>query len=65
MIDLENTYSEFDEESFINGFTQAGGVWFSFPHQNYHSYDGSHLTGDSAVQLSYDLAKKIADYIKK
>jgi hypothetical protein len=62
MIELEKTDSGFDEESFVRDFIRAGGIWFSFPHQQYHSYDGSHLTEKSAVQLSYDLSKKIADY---
>lgn len=63
MIDLENKQSGFDEQSFANRFIQAGGIWFYFPSGLYHTYDGSHLTKDSAIQLSHDLSEKIKDFI--
>jgi hypothetical protein len=56
MFELENKLSGFDEAAFITQFETAGGVWFSFPHGEYHSYDGSHLHKDASIQFSQDLA---------
>lgn len=63
MLALEDQYSGFDEIAFSQQFEQAGGTWFSIPLAPYHSFDGSHLTKDSALQLSTDLAHWIlADF---
>jgi hypothetical protein len=59
MVALEDRMSGFDEASFARRFEEAGGTWFSIPLALYHSYDGSHLIKQSAVQLSLDLAHKI------
>jgi hypothetical protein len=61
MLELENQMSGFDEAAFIEQFRSAGGTWFSIPLEPYHSFDGSHLTKQSAVQLSVDLAKLIRE----
>ena len=56
---LENELSGFDEQSFVKQFTKAGGNWFSFPLEKYHSYDSSHLHKGSAIRFSRDLAEAI------
>ena len=64
MVALEKELSGFDEAAFVKRFKQAGGAWFSFSLDDYHSFDGSHLHRDSAVQFSKDLAKRIRNYIE-
>ena len=56
---LEDEVSGFAEESFIKQFIEAGGKWITLPDQSFHSYDGSHLTKESAIEMSKLLAKKI------
>ena len=60
MYALENRLSEFNEQTFTAGLEQAGGAWLSMNQTGYHSFDGSHLRFDAAIQLSQDLARKIA-----
>ena len=57
---LENRLSGFNEQTFASGLEQSGGVWIPTEQMIYHSWDGSHLRYDSAIQLSLDLARKIA-----
>lgn len=59
MVALEDQMSGFDEATFVEQFKAAGGIWFSIPLEPYHSYDGSHLTKQAALQLSADLARLI------
>lgn len=61
MEELENEMSGFDEDAFKDEFAAAGGIWLDFPSENYISYDGSHITKDSALNLSIDLANSIKD----
>jgi len=61
MIELENELSGFDETAFVESFTQAGGVWLAVNQTGYHSYDGSHLRWDAALQFSRDLAEAAAE----
>ncbi len=57
---IENELSGFDEEKTKAAIRNAGGIWLDLPEkQKYHSYDGSHLRGDSAVEFSKDVAKVI------
>jgi len=65
MVALEEELSGFDEADFVKRFEAAGGVWFSFSVDDYHSYDGSHLRKDSAVLFSKDLAGHIREYIAR
>jgi hypothetical protein len=60
MYALENRLSAFNEQSFASKLEQSGGVWIPTDQMIYHSWDGSHLRYDSAIQLSLDLARKIA-----
>jgi hypothetical protein len=59
MYELETAMSGFDEEDFIRRFENAGGVWIYIEPVSYHSFDGSHLQDDSAIQLTNDLCEKI------
>jgi hypothetical protein len=56
---LEERESGFEEAAFVRRFTSAGGVWLRFPPGRYFSYDGTHLTRDSAVRFSRDLAERL------
>jgi hypothetical protein len=58
MLALETAKSGFDESAFRAGFTKAGGLWVE-PGPGYKSYDGSHLTPESAKKLSDLLAKTL------
>jgi hypothetical protein len=58
MEELEQNRGGFKELDFVNGFINAGGKWISLD-SNYTSYDGSHLTKESAQKLSHEIASKI------
>ena len=58
MVELEDEKAKFDESQFIARFERAGGTWLRFAPDGYHSYDGSHLRRDAAVEFSRDLAAK-------
>ncbi len=62
MYKLEMEMSGFDEKDFIRRFEGAGGVWIYVDPVAYHSFDGSHLQDDSAIELTNDLCKKIIEY---
>jgi hypothetical protein len=64
MVELENKLSGFDEAAFADGFENAGGIWIDIPTEPYHSFDGSHLEKQSAIQLSLDLAHALEEYLK-
>ena len=59
MYKLESAQSGLDEEEFIKKFKAAGGIWIETDPEAYHSFDGSHLQDDSAIQFTRDLCKKI------
>ncbi len=59
MYEMENKLSGFDENSFITQFQKAGGHWMKVSQTDFESYDGSHLTKESAIRLSKILAQKI------
>lgn len=61
MVALENRISGFDEGAFKESFETAGGQWISIPAIGYVSYNGSHLEKESALKLSYNLGKIIAN----
>jgi hypothetical protein len=49
--------SGFDEKTFVVRFEAAGGIWLNLDQTAYHTYDGSHLREDAAVELSGDVAR--------
>ena len=61
MVQVENEFSGFNEERFIKQFTESGGIWYDPPRETeYITFDGSHLTKESAEKLSGYLADFIA-----
>lgn len=65
MVELEDTASGFDKESFVKKFTEAGGIWLDVNLTDYYSFDGSHLQDDDAIRFSNDLGKMIKEVEKK
>ena len=58
---LENECSGFLEADFVKKFNESGGTWIDISERfEYESYDGSHLTGDSAIKLSSFLAERVS-----
>jgi len=64
MWELEELQSGYNEDDIAKRFSDAGGVWLKFENK-YHSYDGSHLREDGAIEFSTDLAALIAEHLKK
>lgn len=58
---LEDTLGLFDEFAIKSGFEKASGHWIDLNPANYKTYDGSHLTIESAQQLSH----KIGGYVNQ
>lgn len=61
MIKLENDLGGFDETAFAAAFRQAGGAWIDVDQTGYHSFDGSHLRYDAAIEFSHDFAAAMLD----
>lgn len=59
MYELEAANSGLDEKAFIKGFEAAGGDWIDTDPAAYHSFDGSHLQDDAAVQFTHDFVAKM------
>ncbi|HEY8964575.1 MAG TPA: hypothetical protein VIN59_08965 [Alphaproteobacteria bacterium] len=58
MVKLENEASGYNEALFAAEFRKAGGFWVDLP-DSFETYDGSHLTPESAEKLSKVLAEAI------
>lgn len=56
---LEDTLGLFNEAAIKAGFEKASGRWFDINPDNYNTYDGSHVTIESAQKLSGELAEYI------
>lgn len=56
---IEDSLSGMKYSEFISKFEQAGGIWLNFTSEGYHSYDGSHLHYESAIQFSKNLADSV------
>ena len=61
IIEVEEKLSGFQEAEIRQSFAEAGGLWFDLDFEDYQSYDGSHVSKASAIQLSYDIAQFILD----
>ncbi len=59
MLALERAQAHWDADEFIGRFEAAGGIWLTFDEEAYHTYDNSHLDGESAKRFSADLAAQI------
>ncbi len=64
MRQLEDSLGRYNENEIMTGFEQAGGYWLNLNPNQYKTYDGSHLTIESAKKLSAVLADKIETLIK-
>jgi hypothetical protein len=64
MENLENAKSGYDESLIKNEFSVAGGIWIDIEDRYaYKTYDGSHLTGESARLLSKYIAQFVSERI--
>ncbi len=63
MLALENSQSGFDQERFVAEVEKAGATWIELEQTGYHSYDGSHLRKDAAIELSIQIARKLESRI--
>jgi hypothetical protein len=59
MKNIEDSLSGFNEKLISEKIEKEGGIWLEFNFNRYHSYDGSHLDKESAINFSFDLAKKL------
>lgn len=62
---LEDTLGLFDEERIKAGIEKASGHWVELNPTDYKTYDGSHLTIESAQKLSFNISRYIAGIIDK
>lgn len=60
---LEDTLGLFNEAAIKAGFEKASGHWFDINPGSYETYDGSHLTIESARRLSGKMAASIEELI--
>ena len=56
---LEDSLGLFDETAIKAGFEKASGKWIDLNPANYKTYDGSHLTIESAQKLSIKIGEEI------
>ena len=56
---LEDTLGLFDEAAIKTGIEKASGHWIDLNPANYKTYDGSHLTIESAQKLSNKIGEEI------
>jgi len=57
--EMEDKLSHFDEQLLIDGVNKSGGTYIKAELRKYHSYDGSHLSIESAIAFSEFLAEQI------
>jgi hypothetical protein len=62
---LEDTLGMFNEALIKAGIEKASGHWIDLNPANFKTYDGSHLTIESAQKLSHNISIYIADIIDK
>lgn len=62
--DAEDKNSDFDYGNFAEEFTKVGGVWIEVDPTKYQTYDGSHLSHESAREFSKWLASEIKNQLK-
>lgn len=61
LLAVELELSGFDRPWFVAEFERRGGSWLSDLGSSYQTYDGEHLTSESAERLSVRLAKAVAE----
>ncbi|MBI2945382.1 MAG: hypothetical protein HYY25_14405 [Candidatus Wallbacteria bacterium] len=57
---LENLHSKFEEKAFATAFEAAGATWLPFRDADFETWDGHHLSQESALRFSRALAERIA-----
>jgi hypothetical protein len=65
MRNLEDSLGLFDENTIKAGFEKASGHWIDIESTQYKTYDGSHLTIESAQKLSNETGEFIGKLIEK
>ena len=65
MYEMEDRISGFNEKEFISRFEAAGGVWIDIDPGGYHSFDGSHLRDDAALEYKHDFSMKLLELQEK
>ena len=63
--DAEDSNSGFDYKHFVDQFTGIGGVWIEVDPSKFQTYDGSHLSSESARAFSVWLANKIGAEVEQ
>lgn len=59
MQQLEDDMTGFNEASFSEAFKRSGGQWISLDTKQFETYDGSHLTHESSIELTKKLIEEI------
>lgn len=59
MDELEEEMTAFSFDDFISRFETSGGIWIDVSRTAYETYDGSHITTQSTIQLSEFLGQQI------
>lgn len=60
---LEKGRGGFDEAEFVKQFEAAGGIWIPLDNGAYQTFDGNHLEHESAMRLSAELGRRLAEQI--
>lgn len=61
ILKLEEKLSGYQKDMVVQLFIQDGGLWLDLDPGEYQSYDGSHVTEDSAIKLSLEVAQFIVE----
>ena len=60
---LEDTLGLFNKPALKSGFEKASGHWIDINPNQYKTYDGSHLTIESAQKLSHKIGEEVEKLI--
>ena len=64
MVHLENNVGLYDENYIKKGIEKSGGQWIDLELSDFKTYDGSHLTINSAQKLSQLIGEEIKKLAK-
>jgi hypothetical protein len=64
MRNLEDSLGFFNETTIKAGFERASGNWIDIESTQYKTYDGSHLTIESAQKISHIIGKEVEKLVK-
>ena len=57
---LENNFTSFNWNEFVENFINAGGEWINLK-GHFHTYDGSHINKESAIKLSSEVISTVGN----